>query len=101
MERCLSYSNTHVGLDHNSGLLVEFDHNTTWDNERGYYGGNDTSISASIAGEGAADFGAGLETMNSWQRPGTLSFVSVDPTSPEFLVPTPGGGFEDIGAFAP
>mgnify|MGYP001603409190 CR=1 FL=1 len=101
VERCLSYSNTHVGLDHNSGLLVEFDHNTTWDNERGYYGGNDTSISASIAGEGAADFGAGLETMNSWQRPGTLSFVSVDPTSPEFLGPTPGGGFEDIGAFAP
>lgn len=103
VEHCISYRNQSSGFDFNSGKSVVFRHNTSWDNaDWGYVTGSDTLVEASISssdGSGTCT-SAGTKTGNSWQRSGTVSFVSTDPTSPDFLRPTPGGGFEDLGAYA-
>ena len=100
VEHCLAYSNRAAGFDQNSGLEVVFAYNTSWDNERGYWSGADTVLEHNLAAETNAVGGGGISTDNSWQRTGAVAFVSVDPTSPGFLVPVPGGGFEDLGAYA-
>ena len=100
VEHCLSYSNRAAGFDQNSGLEVVFSYNTSWNNERGYWSGADTVLEHDIAAEANAVGGGGISTDNSWDRTGSVAFVSVDPASPDFLVPSPGGGFEDLGAYA-
>ena len=100
VERCLSFSNKAAGIDYNSVKNGTFKNNTTWDNKRGYSLGSDTVVSDCIAGETANNSGTGVATNNSWQRSGSVAFLSTDPKSADFLKPTVGGGFEDIGAYA-
>ncbi len=100
VERCLSYSNKAAGIDHNSVKNGKFANNTTWDNALGYTLGTDTVVNGCIAGETAKNSGTGVPSNNSWQRSGSVAFISTDPKSASFLRPTVGGGFEDIGALA-
>ena len=44
--------------------------------------------------------GSGIENDNSWQRSGSVAFISTDSRSKDFLRPKPDGGFENIGALA-
>ncbi|MCP5404611.1 MAG: right-handed parallel beta-helix repeat-containing protein, partial [Pseudomonadaceae bacterium] len=100
-ERNLAYGNRADGLTFNSGLDVKFLNNTAWNNKGVDYAlGNITVAKNNISASGRATGGAGIASNNSWQRAGSVKFKSTDPTSPDFLVPTAGGGFEDIGAFA-
>ncbi len=99
VEHCLSYDNRGAGFDQNSGVSVTFVHNTSWSNGRGFYGGEDTEMRFNLAGEENARGGSGVDMDNSWQREGTVMFLSTDPTSADFLVPTP-GVFENLGAHA-
>ncbi|AWV90187.1 hypothetical protein DN745_12925 [Bradymonas sediminis] len=99
VEHCLSYNNKATGFDHNSGVDVQFNHNTSWNNRRGYWAADHTSLRNNIAYEmdrPAND--SGIQSNNSWQRSGTPTPLSTDPNSPDFLVPA--AGFEDIGAHA-
>ncbi len=100
VEHCLSYNNRAAGFDFNSGDRVVFLYNTSWGNGTGYYAGENTRVENNLAGEESAFGGSASPENNSWQRDGEVTFVSTDPTSPDFLRPTVGGGFEDIGAYA-
>lgn len=103
VEHCIAYGNHANGIDYNSGEDVQFRFNTTFQNDgRGYVLGDTTTAERNIAsGDGNGDVNtAGTQTDNSWQRTGTVQFISEDPSSPDFLRPVPGGGFEDIGAYA-
>ena len=100
VEHCISYSNRSAGFDQNSGVAVRFVHNTSWDNGVGFYGGSDTELRFNLAGDDDPRGGSGTDEENSWQRGGAVTFVSTDPSSPDFLVPTPGDPFEDLGAHA-
>ncbi|MBW2526615.1 MAG: right-handed parallel beta-helix repeat-containing protein [Deltaproteobacteria bacterium] len=103
VEHCIAYGNHANGIDYNSGVDVEFRFNTTYQNDgRGYVLGDTTTAEHNIAsGDGNGDVNSnGTQTDNSWDRGGTVQFVSEGPTSEDFLRPTPGGGFEDIGAYA-
>jgi len=99
VEHNLSYSNTGTGITFNLGRNVQLVNNTTWNNESGYYLGFDTITSNNIAAETWKTGGAGKETNNSWQRSGNVSFISTSASSPDFLVPTSNGGFNNIGAY--
>lgn len=103
VEHCIAYENHANGIDFNSGVDVVFRFNTTYQNDgRGYVLGDSTTAEHNIAaGDANGDVNSnGTQTDNSWQRSGTVEFMSVDSTSLDFLRPTPGGGFEDIGAYA-
>ncbi len=102
VEHCIAYGNLANGIDFNSGAEVVFSYNTTFQNARGFSLGDDTEADHNIAsGDTNGDVNsAGIQTDNSWQRDGTVEFLSEDPTSPDFLRPTPSGGFADIGAYA-
>jgi len=102
VEHCIAYANLANGIDYNSGAEVTFSFNTTFQNNRGFWLGDDTVAEYNIAsGDVSGDVNsAGTQTDNSWQRDGTVEFVSEDPSSPDFLRPTPNGGFADIGAYA-
>ena len=105
----ISYNNRNVGFTQNSGEGVKMYYVTSWNNGRSFWTETssdkprDAIIERSIAaGSGThLSFGGGTMIDNSWQRSGSLSFVSTDPSSSDFLRPTPGSGFEDIGAYAP
>ncbi|MEZ4222383.1 MAG: right-handed parallel beta-helix repeat-containing protein [Polyangiaceae bacterium] len=100
VERCLSYSNKASGIDFNSAKNATFLNNTTWDNQLGFSLGKDTGVTGNIAAE-SKNAGNGIPKDNSWQRSGSVTFISTNPKSNDFLKPTVGGGFEDIGAHAP
>jgi hypothetical protein len=100
IEHSLSYSNRLTGVTIRESRNAKFRNNTTWNNLEGYVLNPDTVATGNIATEARIKYGAGIETDNSWQRPGKVSFISTDPNSPYFLVPTSNGGFEDIGAYA-
>ena len=99
VEYNLSYSNKAVGITHNTGVNLTFSNNTTWNNKASYTIGSDTVATNNIGTE-ASKFGSGIEIDNSWQRSGSVAFVSTDSRSANFLVPENDGGFEDIGALA-
>lgn len=85
----------------NNGDNVTLRNNTTWNNKSyGYSVNSDTIVSNNIASESLKRYGKGIESDNSWQRSGNVSFVSTDSKSSYFLVPTTNGGFEDIGAYS-
>lgn len=103
VEHCLAYGNHANGIDYNSGEDVIFRFNTSFQNDgRGYVLGATTTAEQNIAsGDANGDVNSeGTQTDNSWQRSGTVEFISEDPASPDFLRPTAGGGFEDVGAYA-
>ncbi|USN87528.1 MAG: right-handed parallel beta-helix repeat-containing protein [Candidatus Nomurabacteria bacterium] len=97
----ISYSNRSRGLDTNQGKNVTFINNTTWNNAaRGTFAG-DTTMKNNISTDTKIwSVDAGIQVNNSWQRTGTVEFISTNPSSSSFLKPTAGGGFEDIGAYA-
>jgi hypothetical protein len=99
----LSYKNRANGIDANGGTNVKFSYNTAWAN--GAYGfvlSNGSTVDHGITlGNNGHVIGSGTATDNSWQRQGTVTFVSTDPASADFMRPTAGGGFEDIGAIVP
>ena len=100
-EHNLSYSNRNKGIMSNNGDNVTLRNNTTWNNKSyGYSVNSDTIVSNNIASESLKRYGKGIESDNSWQRSGNVSFVSTDSKSSYFLVPTTNGGFEDIGAYS-
>lgn len=105
----LSYNNRASGFTINSGADSQYDYNTSWDNDdegfvlcTGYVQctGNTVIRNSIASATSTAVSGTGTQTNNSWQRGGTVAFISVNPASPTFLRPTVGGGFEDIGAYA-
>ncbi len=101
VEHCLSFDNRGAGFDYNSGDRVTFLNNTAWNNDgSGFYSGGNTRVENNIAADSNPFGGSATPTNNSWQRAGSVMFISTDPSSPDFLRPTAGGGFEDIGAYA-
>ncbi len=101
VEHSIAYKNKGVGFDTNSGLNVTFNFVTSWTNGvYGFYTYSTTKISNSISVGHTNNFGGnGTQTNNSWQRSGTPTFISTDPSSVDFLKPTT-NGFTDIGAYA-
>lgn len=98
-EHNLSYSNVRTGFTVNTGKNVTIRYNTTWNNAVSMKLDTNPIVDSNITAESTRHF-AGIETNNSWQRAGTVQFISTDPNSPDFLKPIEGGGFEDIGAYA-
>lgn len=106
----ISYSNKTAGFDDNSGANSTFDFNTAWNNPNVGFSGctgagqcvGNTIVknNISLANVGGNTSGTATFTNNSWQRSGTPAFISTDPLNANFLRPTVGGGFEDIGAYA-
>jgi len=101
VEHSISYQNRAHGFDANAGIDVRFRYNTSWSNGGSGYSAYDSTITtASISSDDATTHRVnGLFKDNSWQRPGAVEFVSLDPASPSFLVPAPGSALADIGAF--
>ncbi len=106
-EHNLAFENLRHGFDiserDNLDCLMRF--NTAWRNGgKGFYDldGIGNLVQSNIASENSEGPSNGTddEDDNSWQRSGTVAFVSTDPSSDELLRPTPGGGFDDIGAYA-
>lgn len=99
VEHCVSYSNVATGIDFNSGAEVRFVKNTSWDNQIEFVVGPDTVVTQNLTLRKSVS-GTGIQSDNSWQRPGTAVFLSTDVASPQFLVPLENGGFDDIGAYS-
>lgn len=95
----ISHSNKRNGFTVNDGVDVTFYRNTTWNNNSSFKLGSNPTVIENIGSE-TKRFFSGNEADNSWQRSGTVAFISTDPNSPDFLKPAVGGGFEDIGAYA-
>ena len=102
----IAHSNSSSGFDISelTNLNAQYINNVAWNN--GGYGfikldniGNVVANNIEL-NNGIPDNGAGIQSNNSWQRGGTVTFISTDPASPDFLRPTAGGGFEDIGVYA-
>lgn len=103
IDHSISYQNKVTGFDANSGPNVVINFVTSWNN--GAYGifpvaSTTVTNSISVNNTSGNTYANGTQTNNSWQRSGTPAFISTDPTSTNFLKPTVGGGFEDIGAYA-
>ncbi len=99
----ISYNNRSDGFDLNAGTDVTWEYNTSYNNSgRGYNNiTNDTIVRYNIAsGNGISPQTQANTTDNSWQMSGTVTFISTDPASADFLRPTAGGGFENVGAYA-
>jgi len=105
----LAYSNRARGFDYNSGKNVLFAYNTAYQNGTyGFLGGDDeqenipdeTRMVRNIALENGIDADGGIWEENSWQMEGTPNFISLDPASLDFLRPTPGDPFENLGAYS-
>jgi parallel beta-helix repeat protein len=103
-EHNIVYANRARGIDYNAGRDVIFQYNTSYGNGGIGFATSDayhTRTRYNIAADnGTAPIERDGDTDNSWQRSGTVQFISTNPTSPDFLKPTVGGGFEDIGAYA-
>jgi parallel beta helix pectate lyase-like protein len=95
----VTYKNRAIGADFNSGVNVTFSYVTSWANgASGFSTGSDTMVDHSISLQNASGHGTSGGISNSWQRIGTVAFDSTVPASVDFLKPTVGSGFEDIGA---
>jgi hypothetical protein len=62
-----------AGFDYNSGDQVVFLNNTSWDNGRGYWSGDNTRVENNVAAEPDAFGGNATPENNSWQRSGTVT----------------------------
>lgn len=101
VEYNLAYSNKAAGINTNTGDNITMRYNTTWNNTASFKVDTDSILENNIGTESQRYGGpASIELNNSWQRFGTVAFISTNPASSDFLKPTVGGGFEDIGAYA-
>lgn len=108
VDHSIAYDNRTGNFDPNGGENVTMLNVTSYNSrDYGVYAYPTTTIKNSISvgspkGNIVGQNGptTGTQSNNSWQRGGTPTFISTDPTSPNFLKPTAGGGFEDIGAYA-
>jgi lysophospholipase L1-like esterase len=108
VEYNISFDNKEHGFDchydRNTGVV--FKHNTAYGNGRlgfGIESGKDVKIINNIASENKNienEVQHGIQQNNSWQKGGIIQFISTDSDHPDFLKPTVGGGFENIGAYA-
>lgn len=94
------YDNRARGLDYNSGHEVVFQYNTSFRNGTvGVNAGTDTTVEYNIASaNGNQNTEIGMN--NSWNMEGQVAFLSIDPDSPDFLMPEAGTPFTNIGAYA-
>ncbi|HRB29770.1 MAG TPA: hypothetical protein PK517_06355, partial [Nitrosomonas sp.] len=98
----IAYSNRARGFASNSGDNVKFIHNTSWNN--GLYAFVLDSHTKAINNIGVGTIYKSsiatniIEENNSWQRSGSVAFISTNSNSVDFLRPTINGGFEEIGA---
>ncbi|MCD6498356.1 MAG: right-handed parallel beta-helix repeat-containing protein [Deltaproteobacteria bacterium] len=101
---CIAYENVKRGFTYNSGVDVTFSYNTSYHNGAVEFASGDTTTLdhniALAADGGRLHSSSGTFDDNSWNREGDVTFISTDPDSSDFLHPTSGGGFEDIGAYA-
>ena len=100
----ISYSNRYIGFNINSGKNVIIEYNTSYNNKKfGYTVAHDTIFNYNISyenREGDFSWARGKEAIsNSWQIEGNLEFISLDPSSIDFLKPIEGSIFESIGAY--
>ncbi|USN87507.1 MAG: right-handed parallel beta-helix repeat-containing protein [Candidatus Nomurabacteria bacterium] len=102
VERNLIYNNLgYGGIIHNNGKDLTFINNTVWNNANYSIAHSKEVVSRNnIAVGQLGPSNPAVATNNSWQRSGTVEFISTNPSSPDFLRPTVGGGFEDIGVYA-
>ena len=110
-----------IDISEKSNLRAKYIHNTTWHNGyngssniyqlgRGYTFNPDTELQNNISSDDAMHFwnDNGIFIDNSWDRGnhswediGTVPFINTtNPSSPDFLRPAPGSGYEDLGAYA-
>lgn len=97
----LAYSNRAAGIDSNTVIAGVFSSNTTYGNGTyGYIFESDTVATRNVSSGDAAVHGAttGTMTRNSWDISGTLTLVSTNPASSDFLKVTQDGTFNGIGA---
>jgi lysophospholipase L1-like esterase len=96
----ISYDNKERGIDYNAGNDVVFQYNTSFRN--GTVGVNavaDTTVEYNIASHNGSQNSL-LGTNNSWNIQDQITFLSTDPSSPDFLKPEPGSPFYTMGAYA-
>ncbi|OQB11005.1 MAG: Pectate lyase L precursor [Deltaproteobacteria bacterium ADurb.Bin207] len=99
VRRCISYRNKQTGFDYNSGKNVVFEHVTAVEDHRGFWTGDDTQLMNSVVvGDSVQGYGSGQITGNCWQTGGSPEFISMDPTSPDFMRPLPGSPCSQLGA---
>ena len=101
----ISYGNTNKGVNTNDGEDVWIEYNTSFDNKLGYKLYTDTILRSNIAdqnvyGPVSDAFQGEEQTNNSWQIRGTVTFISTDPASPDFLRPVAGSRMVGIGAYS-
>ncbi len=98
----LVYNNLQRGIDYNAGKQDQFWFNTSYHNGTvGFSSADDTQVEYNIASEnGTATSVYAGHFHNSWQEAGTVSFISTDPNSADFLKPVPGSVFENMGAYS-
>jgi parallel beta helix pectate lyase-like protein len=109
VDHSIAYQNRSAGFDVNSGVDVRFSALTAWANGSAGFilcwnSPCDLTmvLENSIASGNTANMqGTGSVQNNSWQRLGTVNFISTDPSSANFLQPIAAGGFENLGAWAP
>ena len=101
VERNISYLNRARGFDYNAGKDVYFEYNTAYDNGTvGFRGADDTVMQFNISAENGTDvITTGPQTLNSWQIEGSVNFLSIDPSSIDFLRVSPDSPFYSIGAY--
>lgn len=100
VEHNVAFSNKTRGFTSNYGVNVRFLYNTSWNNAMAAYAFDaDTIATKNIGVSNVIKLtSSNQEQDNSWQRSGTVSFISTDFNSINFLKPTINGGFTDIGA---
>src|SRR3990167_5852714 len=96
VDHSVSYQNRTAGFDPNGGQNVLISYVTAWNNgSYGIYAYPTTTIDHSISTGnfnnsdivGSLGPTTGTQTNNSWQRAGTVTFISTDPVSSDFLRP--------------
>lgn len=105
VEYCVAQGNKLHGFDANTSPNLIVRYCTAYDNDGyGFYGSSTSDYDNNIAhlnALGAYFDAGGTESNNSWQRGGTPAFLSTTYGDANYMVPTVGGGFEDIGARQP
>ncbi len=95
----ISFNNKRIGIDYNSGKNDIFKYNTSYNQTIGINASNsDTVTKFNIASNNGSQ-NSGLGTNNSWNIQQNIPFKSTDPNSPDFLKPTSGSQFENMGVY--